>query len=391
MGGGLSTLPEDILAKFNDLNEEEKKLVQGKYEDLIEGGTESEAAMTSLMAEYNKKETDVQEEKISLDINSKFDTTMMPLFGLGTWKSETGKVKEAVIKALESGYRHIDAAFVYQNQNEVGEGIDEFLKKTDGIKREDIWVTSKLWNYEHRIERVVPAIDNTLKELNLSYIDQWLIHWPTPFNKNENLDLFPKITIKVDEEGEEIEKKITDVDAEANSLEEIWLEMEKVVQEGKVRTIGVSNFNTDEIDRILKVCSIKPLVNQVECHPYYNQQDLKEYCKSNGIGIVAYCPLGNLNPNDPESISPMKDEVIVSLGTKYGKSPAQIILRWHLQVGNIVIPKSVTPSRVLENSLLYDFELTVEEIDTINLLGTTKKKRYLNPGFHANGRKVFPE
>merc|ERR1719284_199858 len=101
------------------------------------------------MAEYSKKETDVAEEKVSLDINSKFDTTMMPLFGLGTWKSETGKVKEAVIKALESGYRHIDAAFVYQNQNEVGEGIDEFLKKTDGVEREHIWVTSKLWNYEH--------------------------------------------------------------------------------------------------------------------------------------------------------------------------------------------------------------------------------------------------
>jgi len=191
-----------------------------------------------------------------LTIESKYPSLGMPLFGLGTWKSEKGKVKDAVFEALRCGYIHIDAAFVYQNQNEVGEGIADFLTSSPEAKREDIWITSKLWNYEHRIERVFPAIDNTLQELNLSYIDQWLIHWPTPFNKNENLDLFPQVKMKVIENGQEVEKTITDVDKEANSLEEIWLEMEKVVQAGKVRTIGLSNFNIEEIERILKVCTI---------------------------------------------------------------------------------------------------------------------------------------
>lgn len=324
-----------------------------------------------------------------LSINSVYPSLGMPLFGLGTWKSEKGKVKAAVSESLNCGYVHIDAAFVYQNQEEVGEGIQEVIDSKK-VSREDIWVTSKLWNYEHRVDRVVPAIDNTLSELKLDYIDQWLIHWPTAFNKNENLDLFPTITVEeTGPNGEKTEKTITDVDHEASSLEEIWMEMEKVVQSGKVRTIGVSNFNVEEIERILKICTIKPAVNQIELHPYWNQAAMREYCASKGIAVVAYCPLGNLNPTDPDSVSPMKDEVILQLCKKYSKSPAQIIIRWHLQLGNIVIPKSVTPARIVENSQVYDFELTSDEMDTINQLGETKPKRYLNPGFRPGGVKVF--
>jgi len=276
----------------------------------------------------------------------------MPILGLGTWKSKSGEVVQAVKDAIDAGYRHIDGAFVYQNENEVGEGIN--AKIQDGtVKRDELFVVSKLWNTMHRPNLVRPAIEATLKLLKLDYLDLYLVHWPMAYK--EDGELFP-----TDANGK---VQYSDVD-----YLDTWKEMEKLVEAGLAKSIGVSNFNSKQIDRLFANCTIKPVTNQVECHPYLNQNKLAAHNKKHGVVLTAYSPLGSpdrpwAKPDDPKLLD---DPKLKAIADKYKRETAQILIRYQIEKGNIVIPKSVTKSRIISNTNVFDFNLTKEDIATID-------------------------
>ncbi|XP_022908295.1 aldo-keto reductase 1B-like [Onthophagus taurus] len=267
-----------------------------------------------------------------------------PMFGLGTWKSEPGKVTQAVKDAIDAGYRHLDCAHVYENEPEVGAGIA--AKISEGVvKREDLFITSKLWNTYHNPEAVEPALKVTLKNLGLDYLDLYLIHWPFAFKDGDVL--FPL----------NANKKIEFAD---HDFVPTWKAMEALYKKGLVKNIGISNFNKDQIERLLESAEVVPQTNQVECSPFLNQLPLSDYCRSKNITITAYSPLGS---GDKKLLEDSKFE---SMAKKYGKSVAQILIKYQVQRGHIVIPKSVTKSRIIENYNIWDFEISKEDMGELN-------------------------
>jgi len=283
----------------------------------------------------------------------------IPVLGLGTWNSAPGQVAQAVKDAIDAGYRHIDGAHVYENEHEVGEGIN--AKIAEGVvKREDLWVTSKLWNHFHDPKLVRGALEHTLKQLNLKYLDLYLIHWPIGYPPSK--DLFPK--------GDDGLMLHTNFD-----LSDTWKAMEELVDAGLTRSIGISNFNMKQVDHILANARIQPVMNQIEVHPYLLNKELISHCRDKNIAITAYSPLGS--PGRPwataEDRVVLKEPKLLAIAEKYNKSPAQILIRYQIQIGNVVIPKSVTKDRIISNFDVFSFKLTDEDIKDIEGFGYVER------------------
>lgn len=256
----------------------------------------------------------------------------IPQLGLGVFLSTPGvETLDAVRFAIESGYRHIDTAQIYRNEESVGQAI-----KDSGINREDIFVTTKVWNEIQRTGSISDSIDESLKKMNMEYIDLLLIHWP-------------------------VKEKYVNT----------WLELEKIYGngKGKIRAIGVSNFLEHHIQDIEKVWSIVPAINQYELHPELNQKDLRDFCSNLGIISQAYSPLGG--SKNVERV--LSNSILMEISKKYDKTPAQIILRWNIQLGIVTIPKSITQERIKSNFEIFDFELTKEDMEKINSINKNER------------------
>eukprot|EP00397_Hematodinium_sp_SG-2012_P048987 GEMP01056330.1.p1 GENE.GEMP01056330.1~~GEMP01056330.1.p1 ORF type:complete len:362 (+),score=61.29 GEMP01056330.1:78-1088(+) len=289
----------------------------------------------------------------------------IPAIGLGTWKSKKGEVQAAVEYSLSIGYRHIDCAYIYGNEEEVGAAIAN--KIADGtVKREDVFVTCKLWNAFHEHADVKPALQLSLKMLQLSYVDLYLIHWPTDFKNNRPVDAHrddaANMPIQADGRVELIHVDKRD----------LWKSMEELVDAGLTKDIGLSNFNQKQIEYVLETARIRPAVLQIECHPYLNQAPLIEFCKSKGIAMTAYSPLAS--PDRPpgwakaSDVVLMDDPKIKAIATKYDVSVPQVLIRYQLDRGVIVVPKSVTPARIASNFDVFDFKLEPDDIALISSL-----------------------
>ncbi|KAI3601287.1 glycerol dehydrogenase [Moniliophthora roreri] len=282
----------------------------------------------------------------------------IPAIGLGTWQSKPEEVVTAVSHALKVGYRHIDCAWAYGNEKDVGEGI-----RQSGVPRSEIFITSKLWGTYH--SRVEECLDETLSNLGVDYLDLYLVHWPVPLNPKGNHPVFPLLP-----DGKR------DVD-HSRKLADTWKQMEAVLRKGKVKSIGVSNFSAKKLDEILPTAEIIPAVDQLEIHAYNPQHELLAYLKGKGIVPQAYSPLGSSN-------SPLlKDDVISGIAQKHSVQPADVLLGWLVAKHIIALPKSVTPARItsnLQGAVTASTKLTKEDIESIDgLAASGKQQRFIMP------------
>ncbi|WP_182886075.1 aldo/keto reductase [Microbispora sp. H10885] len=252
----------------------------------------------------------------------------MPRLGFGVWQVADDEAEKAVTTALECGYRSIDTARLYQNEEGVGRAL-----RASGIPREELFVTTKLWNDQQGYDEALRAFDGSTRRLGLETVDLFLIHWPSP---------------------------------KQNRYVETWRALEKLYADGRVRAIGVSNFTVDTLERLLAETGVVPVLNQIELHPQLAQRELREFHARHGIATEAWSPLG-------QGRGLLDLPVLAEIGGRYGKTAAQVVLRWHLQLGNVVIPKSVTPSRIRENIEVFDFELNAEDMAAIDALDAGRR------------------
>ncbi|CAH0239103.1 aldo/keto reductase [Peribacillus sp. NPDC101481] len=250
----------------------------------------------------------------------------MPQLGFGVFKVKNGnETVESVKKAIEVGYRAIDTAAIYENEEGVGQAIREC-----GVPREELFITSKVWNTEQGYETTLQAFDDSLNRLGLEYLDLYLIHWP---GKDKYL--------------------------------ETWRALEKLYKDGKVKSIGVSNFHVHHLENLLANSEVKPVVNQIELHPLLTQVEIRDYCAKHEIKVESWSPLGRGNL--------LEEPTINHIAKKHGKSSAQVLIRWHLQHDLVVIPKSITPSRIEENAHVFDFSLSLNEMNQIDALNKNER------------------
>jgi 2,5-diketo-D-gluconate reductase A len=267
------------------------------------------------------------------------DGNHIPQLGYGVWQVGNDEAVAAVSEALKVGYRHIDTAAIYGNEEGTGKAIND-----SGIARSDIYLTTKLWNSDQGYESTLRAFDTSLKKLGTDYVDLYLIHWPIP-----SKDLFM----------------------------ETWRAFIKLKEEGRVKSIGVSNFRTADLERILKESDVTPALNQIELHPQFQQDELRLFHSKHDIATEAWSPLGQGTILDNPTLK--------SIADKHGKSVAQVILRWHIETGNIVIPKSVTPARIKENFDIFDFRLNGTDHDAITKLDKADGRIGPNPNTFSAG------
>uniref|UniRef100_A0A1L8E0L1 Putative voltage-gated shaker-like k+ channel subunit beta/kcnab n=1 Tax=Nyssomyia neivai TaxID=330878 RepID=A0A1L8E0L1_9DIPT len=286
----------------------------------------------------------------------------MPQLGLGTYLSVEGECEETTRAAIDLGYRHLDTAFSYKNEKEVGRAV--VSKIAEGVvKREDIFLVTKLSNIHHDPENVEAACRTSLSNLGLDYVDLYLMHTPMGMEYHGDEDTAPKNMA-----GELLFSNVDYLDT--------WRAMEGLVNQGLVRSIGVSNFNSSQITRLLANCTVKPVANQVECNPGFNQGPLRNFCAKNSIALIAYSPMGRphyaeKNPNFPRPA--LFDDRVIALAKKYGKTPGQIILRFLVQLGTAPVPKSSNKQRMKDNIEIFDFELSPEDLCTMQELNTDER------------------
>ncbi|WUB67890.1 aldo/keto reductase [Streptomyces sp. NBC_00582] len=252
----------------------------------------------------------------------------MPQLGFGVWQVPDDEAERAVSTALEAGYRSIDTAAIYGNEEGTGKAIT-----ASGVPREDIFLTTKLWNSDQGYDATLRAFDTSLEKLGLEYVDLYLIHWPLPA-RDRYVDTYKAF--------------------------------EKLYGDGRVRAIGVSNFPVEQLGRLLDETSVIPAVNQIELHPHLQQHALRAFHAEQGIATEAWSPLG-------QGKGLLEVPAIVAIAQKHNRTPAQVVLRWHLQIGNVVIPKSVTPSRIRENIEVFDFSLDTEDLAAISALNEDRR------------------
>lgn len=299
----------------------------------------------------------------------------IPIVGLGTWQAPPdGSLYKAVKGAIDAGYRHIDCAYAYENEEEVGKAINDAISEGK-VTREDLFIVSKLWLTFFRRDRTQLCVKKILSKLNISYLDLCLIHWPMSFGDSDT-ELLP-----TGADGNVIPGTIDYLEA--------WQGLEDCVNAGLVKSIGISNFNTKQIERLLGSAKIKPVTNQVEIHPYLAQVKLKKFCEDRGITLTAYSPLGNPGSqvntgSDKDRL--LKDALVIRLAEKYNKTPGHILLKFQAQRGIIVIPKSVSIDRIKSNIQIFDFEMTAAEISELESLD----RGYRTCDFNVNGVPNLP-
>ena len=290
----------------------------------------------------------------------------MPILGLGTWKSAPGEVYTAVREAIKIGYRHIDCAAIYGNEKEIGSALADAIRSGE-VERDQLWITSKLWNNAHGKDRVLPALEQTLKDLRLDYLDLYLVHWPVAL----------KASVVFPGKGEDF------VGLDELPIAETWQGMEASVQKGLSKHIGVSNFSTKKLYELAAASDLPPEMNQIELHPFLQQKRMLAYCTEHNVHLTAYCPLGSGDrpaalKNDNEKRL-LENATVLTVARQHNCSAAQVLICWAIERGTAVIPKSVNPTRLAENFKSFELSLSTEEMEILSELDA--HARYVNGEF----------
>ncbi|KAF9766224.1 Glycerol 2-dehydrogenase (NADP(+)) [Fusarium sp. DS 682] len=303
----------------------------------------------------------------------------MPGLGFGTFANEgaKGETYNAVKCALKVGYRHLDCAWFYRNEDEVGKAVRDFLDENKDVKREDIFICTKVWNHLHEPDEVKWSFENSLKNFGLDYIDLFLVHWPIAAEKDENY--MPKIGA----DGKYVIKK----DLTENP-EPTWRAMEEIYASGKARAIGVSNWTIEGLKKLLSFAKVKPAVNQIEIHPFLPNEELVQFCKENDILPAAYSPLGSQNQVPTTGEKVRTNETLNAVAERSGNTLAQVLLAWGLRRGYAVLPKSSTPSRIESNFQIPN--LSDEDFEAIQSVAKGRHTRFVNMK-DTFGYDVWPE